>query len=289
MHKRFASWAPGAFFLVLTLSSGLWADVPSTINFQGMLKDGSGDPVSDSSYSVTFRIFDAPTGGTAFWFENQTVSTSAGLFNAVLGALTAIPDTVFNDTVRYLGITVIPDAEMNPREQLRTVPYAFRVASVNGATGGVISGDVLIQSDLEVDGAFIRTIARAHGYSNDATDNGALATRTLTFNKVHANTGIRVTYTDNMRVLGNGAGRWEIRVNGQPCPNPGALVYDYYEDGVNSNYMHQSQTVCGTCFDLPAGSTTVQIYVSPSPGYGPMDLYTGWNNSYWSIEAEEVR
>lgn len=281
MHKSTASWVLGALLSVVAFAIGAWAAAPSTMNFQGVLRDGSGDPVSDSTYSVDFRIYDDPFGGSVLWFESQMVSTSNGLFNATLGAFTPIPDSVFNGTLRYLGITVPPDAEMTPRQQVHTVGYAFRVASVQGATGGVIQGDVQVNN-------LIRTITRAHGYNNDVTDNGPLADRAVLFSKQLASTGLRVTYTDNMRVLGQGGGRWEIRVNGVPCTNPGPLVYDYYEDGIGSGYMHQSQTVCGTCFGLPAGPYVVRIFVGPSPGYGPMDLYTGWNNSYWSLEVEEV-
>ena len=44
------------------------------------------------------------------------------------------------------------DPEMPPRAQLVSVAYAFRPGTVAGATGGTITGDVAIQSDLDVDG-----------------------------------------------------------------------------------------------------------------------------------------
>ncbi len=100
--------------------------VPQLINFQGILKDGSGNPVANGTYFVNFRIYSVPAGGTVMWGDTQTVVTSSGLFNAVLGRGMPVPDTVFNDSVRYLGIQVFPDPEMTPRQRLTTSSYSFR-------------------------------------------------------------------------------------------------------------------------------------------------------------------
>jgi hypothetical protein len=52
---------------------------------------------------------------------------------------------------------------------------------------------------------------------------------------------------------------------------------------------HRADTTVGTCFGLPAGTYTIQIYVGAVSGYpANPDLYTGWNG-IWSLEAEEVR
>lgn len=114
----------GAGFLML--SSMVYAAVPQLINFQGILKDGSGNPVADGSYFATFRIYSVPASGSVLWADTQTVSTSDGLFNAFLGRGTPVPDSVFNDTSRYLGITVFPDPEMTPRQRLTASGYSFR-------------------------------------------------------------------------------------------------------------------------------------------------------------------
>ena len=282
MRKQLRPCVTAALFALLTFATGARATVPTAMNFQGVLKDGSGDPVADGMYAVTFRMYNVPTGGTDLWLENQAVNTVNGLFNVVLGSLNPLPDSIFRDTACYLGVTVSPDPEMSPRQQMYAVGYAFRVASIDSARGGVLLGEV------EVTGGLIRYIQRVAGYSQDNTDVGPLASRTLFFAKSKVTTGIRVTYTDNMRVLGPNAGRWEIRFNGLPCPFPGPLVFDYYEDGPGTGYMHQSQTVCAACFGAFGPSVTIQVYVGPTPGYGGADLYTGWNGSYWTLEAEEV-
>ena len=111
--------------------------------------------------------------------------------------------------------------------------------------------------------------------------------RSLTFTKQSADTGIRVSYTDNLRCYGNAVGcQWEIRFDEQKCAAP-ELTYAFYNDGALLN-IHASQTVVGTCFGLGAGEHTIQIYIAAVPGHTIGDFHTGWR-SYWAIEAEEVR
>ena len=122
--KRFRMlW--GVIFLLAATTA--FATVPKLINFQGVLRDGSGNPVANGAYSVTFKIYDAPSAGTILWTETQSVTTSGGSFNVLLGATNNVPDSAFNGANRYLGITVASDPEMSPRFQLLSVGYAFRV------------------------------------------------------------------------------------------------------------------------------------------------------------------
>ncbi len=114
--------------IVLIISSVVQADVPKLINFQGILKDGSGNPVVGSN-NVTFSIYTAATNGALLWAETTSVTTNAqGLFSVLLGADNPVPDSVFNDTTRYLGIKVGGDAEMSPRQRLASVGYSFAFA-----------------------------------------------------------------------------------------------------------------------------------------------------------------
>ncbi|MCI0330836.1 MAG: tail fiber domain-containing protein [candidate division Zixibacteria bacterium] len=132
--------------LVALWTTAVFAAVPQLINFQGILRDGSGNPVPNSTYSVTFRIYDAPTGGTLLYSETQSVGTVNGLFTVLLGSATVggIPDAVLGDSSRYLGVTVSPDPEMTPRQKLASVAYGYRVNSVDGASGGTITNKVSI-------------------------------------------------------------------------------------------------------------------------------------------------
>ncbi len=126
------------------IPSGALAAVPKLINFQGILKDGSGNPVANASYPVIFTIYDTPAGGSVQWAETTSVTTSSGLFSVLLGSTNPVPDTAFKGSERWLGIAVSPDAEMPQRQQLVSVGYAYRVNSVDSASGGTITSKVSI-------------------------------------------------------------------------------------------------------------------------------------------------
>ncbi|MCI0330832.1 MAG: hypothetical protein L0196_07765 [candidate division Zixibacteria bacterium] len=142
-----------SMFTALAPSAALGA-VPQLINFQGILKDGSGNPVPNASYSVAVRIYDEASGlNPALWSDTFSVNTTGGLFNVVLGSEQPLPASLFSNANLWVGVSVGADPEASPRTQLTSVPYSARVGTVDGATGGVISGDVSIQSDLAVAGA----------------------------------------------------------------------------------------------------------------------------------------
>ncbi|MHC4500352.1 MAG: hypothetical protein ACYS21_14710, partial [Planctomycetota bacterium] len=130
------------------------ADVPTLINYQGVLQDSEGNPVTEP-VNVTFTIYDSPSDGTQIWQETQAVDfDDDGRFDVLLGIGegTPITDDVFEDPVRWLGVQVEGDDELEPRTRIVSVAYAHRIGTVDGATGGIISGDVAIQSDLDVNG-----------------------------------------------------------------------------------------------------------------------------------------
>jgi len=135
----------------LALASTATADAPTLMQYQGYLTDEWGVPLNDT-LSMTFKICSDPTPeGSVIWSETQAdVIVTNGLFNVLLGSVNPVVDTVFAETERWLGITVAPDPEIIPRTRLITVPYAFRTATVDGATGGLISGDIF-QADSEGD------------------------------------------------------------------------------------------------------------------------------------------
>lgn len=124
-------------------NTGLCA-VPPLVNYQGQLRDDLGDPV-DGVVSMTFAIYDAPSGGNVLWTETQpSVTVDDGLFNVLLGGVTPVPDSIFSGIACYLGIAVAGDPELEPRARLVSVPYAFRVASVDDAQGGHLEGALSI-------------------------------------------------------------------------------------------------------------------------------------------------
>lgn len=138
--------------LIVLGSATVGLTIPPLINYQGILTDGSGAPITTTTI-VAFRIWVMDIGGIELWMESQFVTPDGdGGFNVLLGSVNSIPDSALAGACAYLSVTIAPDPEMSPRTQLVAVAYAFRPGTVDGATGGIISGDVAIQSDLDVDG-----------------------------------------------------------------------------------------------------------------------------------------
>jgi|GEM_PF-2121965 len=151
-------WTFLGMVVVFLFGSIAFATVPQLINFQGILKDGSGNPVGDGSYSVIFTIYDDPAAGATLWAETTSVSTSDGLFTVLLGADNPVPDSAFNDSSRYLGIKVGADPEMTPRQKMASVGYSFRTEQWTSAAqnllrmnGNVGIGTTIPQVKLHVD------------------------------------------------------------------------------------------------------------------------------------------
>ena len=112
------------------------------ISYQGILTDEAGTPLPDGSYELIFRLYDKKNGGHTLWEEVQSVTCIDGLFNAQLGAFSAL--TLPFDMQYWLGTTVNGGSELTPRTQLSGAPYAFsalRTQSIEGlSAGGVLNG-----------------------------------------------------------------------------------------------------------------------------------------------------
>jgi hypothetical protein len=126
------------------------AQVPGMINYQGVLTTSGGSPI-DTTVSMMFRIYADSTTSTYLWTENHgSVRVEDGTFSVLLGSGTSIPDSVFNGSIRYLGLTVGSDTEMTPRRALVSVGYAFRsefADTAEYARVGTADNDWVIQGD----------------------------------------------------------------------------------------------------------------------------------------------
>ena len=98
--------------------------VVNQINYQGKLADQTGQAVADTTYSIIYRLYTVPTGGSSIWSETANATTSAGLFSHMLGSVSPLTAVDFTQTL-YLGVEVAGDGEMSPRKVIGTVPAAF--------------------------------------------------------------------------------------------------------------------------------------------------------------------
>ena len=125
-------------FLILIVSFvGIALAIPQTFNINGKLTDTTNSPLS-GTYTFNFSIYSAATGGTHLWTSNaMSVTTdSNGIYNVILNSI----NLEFADQY-YLGIKVGTDAEMSPRLNLTSSPYAFRAQNVS-ATGIIFDSNV---------------------------------------------------------------------------------------------------------------------------------------------------
>jgi hypothetical protein len=107
---------------------------PRLINYQGVLADDVGAPVT-GTHNLTFAIYpDSAQGTQSLWTETHTaVAFDNGVFNVILGATTAMPDTLFIGDIRWMGIQVDTDLEMTPRMRITSVPWALRATVADSA------------------------------------------------------------------------------------------------------------------------------------------------------------
>jgi len=130
--------------LTLVLTGVVLASAPQLLNYQAKLTNSDGTTVSDGTYDLSFAIYDAAAAGNVVWSETQTgVNVSDGLFSVILGSVNPIDDAVFDGPQRYLEVTVNGEA-ISPRTQITSVAYAQRIATLDGATAGEISGELTI-------------------------------------------------------------------------------------------------------------------------------------------------
>ncbi|MGE4069842.1 MAG: hypothetical protein AB7E72_01550 [Lysobacterales bacterium] len=104
--------------------------VPPLMNYQGILTDASGQPLSAGRYLLTFNVYDVPSGGTAVWGPQEiAVDVVDGYFNVVLSVDSTGGDSIssaFLAEPRYIGIRVDSGGEILPRQQVLSAPYVIQ-------------------------------------------------------------------------------------------------------------------------------------------------------------------
>lgn len=106
-------------------------------SYQGKITDTLGNPIPDSIYSLTFRLYTQLTGGSPFWNETQQVQVKNGLFSVLLGAVNPMESVPSFGTI-YLSLQVGNQQELTPRLRIVSSPYSYlanRSAIADSALG----------------------------------------------------------------------------------------------------------------------------------------------------------
>jgi hypothetical protein len=133
-------------FMALTLAPRAQSPPPDRINYQGVLRDSAGAPM-DGLITMTFRFYDAASGGTILWEEiydpvvyPPQVTVSGGLFTAALGdsahrndgAEASFAGVFSNRAEVYLAVKVDTDSEMTPRVRVVSAAYSINSGALDG-------------------------------------------------------------------------------------------------------------------------------------------------------------
>ena len=134
MKFRIGSVVVGFMLFVLsiaaqTASSGSTSSsVPPLVNFNGVLAETNGKPLS-GTVGVTFYLYQEQQGGAPLWLETQNVQADkTGHYSVALGSASSqgLPASVFaSGEARWLGVQVQGHTEQ-PRVLLMSVPYALK-------------------------------------------------------------------------------------------------------------------------------------------------------------------
>lgn len=127
------------------LAASVSADVPHQISYQGRLTDNHGDPVN-GAVDIIFAIYADSSTSSMLWKENHKgVTVENGLFNVMLGSISALAPSVFDGSTRFLQVTVDGEA-FDDLTLITSVAHAYRSAvsdtaqyaySAGGATEGL--------------------------------------------------------------------------------------------------------------------------------------------------------
>ena len=109
------------------------AFISPTMSYQGRLVE-NGSPV-DGTRPMTFRLYNAPSGGVKSWEEGpKPVSVDSGLFHVTLGDTAPLNP---NNMDQELWLEIQVGGTILPRQKLHGAPYAFSLVP-----GADVSGDI---------------------------------------------------------------------------------------------------------------------------------------------------
>jgi hypothetical protein len=264
---------------ILVLSSAN-AETPDKISYQGLLIDTLGNPLN-GNHTLSFFLYATPSGGMPLWTEEHTdVPINEGLFSVSLGRFTPLSESVFNQADRYLSISVDGAQEMMPRIAMVSVPYAFRVQTVDGATGGQVDGNVQVNGNATVTGDIVVggevSFASTTRYLSIppaewvATQNAANTENTG--NEVHALTNFTSMNIIAPISLPDGAVMEEVT----------AYVRDDSPDYNIQGWLFRNNTGLGS-------STLSSVSTSGTPGVTALQIFSGTNTIDNEQEAYYVR
>ncbi|MBM74897.1 MAG: hypothetical protein CMK59_05815 [Proteobacteria bacterium] len=129
--------------------------VPLQVTQQGRIIDSDGAAVV-GTHNVTYRLYNASTGGSVLWTEILVTNFNNGYYAAVLGA-DEENNPLDSDTLSlyplYLELQLNNNAPMTPRHALNSTPYAQMAGLAQSVDGGSVNAsEISVANALVIDG-----------------------------------------------------------------------------------------------------------------------------------------
>jgi uncharacterized protein (TIGR02145 family) len=115
------------FVFLLTIFHSL-AQSPESIAYQGILRNSSGDIISNLPATLRFTITEGSFDGNTVWQETQTTTTNAnGLINLFIGSSQTLTNIDWNSGAKFLRVELQDNGDfvIIGNQQIVSVPYAL--------------------------------------------------------------------------------------------------------------------------------------------------------------------
>lgn len=124
------------------------------INYQGKVTDAVGTPVPDDTYTMQFRIYNTPNGGSPLWNSgNINVTVSDGIFEVSLGE-TPQPALNLPFDEDYWLLVTFDGTNQLPRQQMVSTGYSYMSSGLVPGTeiSGSMPGGYILRVENESSG-----------------------------------------------------------------------------------------------------------------------------------------
>src|SRR6056297_528994 len=249
------------FIITLIISiTVVYAQTPNSFNYQAVVRNSDGEPITNQSVALKFNIKKGSTSGTVIFSETHSISTNDfGLVNVKIGEGSAVNGNISNiewgSDEYYLEVLLDKDGGNNYQSigtsQFVSVPYAlFSKRSENTFSGNY--------SDLTNTPSFA-TVATS-GYYDDLLNKPSDVTDLSNHSIVDLSDFPTFTANKWLKVNSTGDG---IELAGSPGGTDlSNYTTDDLSEGSNNLYFTDSRAISAINNDGDHGSTASHNYFS---------------------------